>query len=31
VRYRLSELEGQLAVFEHESGGVTLRATLPLE
>jgi hypothetical protein len=31
VRYRLVELDGQLAVFESESGGVTLRATLPFE
>ncbi|MBX0328770.1 hypothetical protein K2Z83_13915 [Oscillochloris sp. ZM17-4] len=31
VRYRLAELEGQLAVFESDSGGVTLRATLPLD
>jgi signal transduction histidine kinase len=31
IRYRLSELDGQLAVFESESGGVTVRATLPLE
>jgi len=31
VRYRLAELDGQLAVFEGESGGVTVRATLPLE
>lgn len=31
VRYRLAELDGQLAVFESESGGVTVRATLPLE
>ncbi|NNJ10087.1 ATP-binding protein [Chloroflexales bacterium ZM16-3] len=31
VRYRLAELDGQLAVFEGESGGVTLRATLPLD
>lgn len=31
VRYRLAELDGQLAVFESESGGVTVRATLPIE
>lgn len=31
VRYRLAELDGQLAVFEREGGGVTVRATLPLE
>lgn len=31
VRYRLAELDGQLAVFEGESGGVTVRATLPLD
>lgn len=31
VRYRLAELDGQLAVFESEDGGVTVRATLPLE
>jgi hypothetical protein len=31
LRYRLSELDGQLAVFESEIGGVTVRATLPLE
>lgn len=31
VRYRLVELDGQLAVFESESGGVTVRATLPFE
>jgi signal transduction histidine kinase len=31
VRYRLAELEGQLAVFEDEDGGVTVRATIPLE
>ncbi|NTU79129.1 MAG: histidine kinase [Chloroflexales bacterium] len=31
IRYRLAELEGQLAVFESESGGVTVCATLPLE
>jgi len=31
LRYRLSELEGHLAVFEQESGGVTVRATLPME
>ncbi|MEI7645144.1 MAG: ATP-binding protein [Chloroflexales bacterium] len=30
MRYRLSELDGQLAVFERESGGVTVRATLPI-
>jgi hypothetical protein len=31
VRYRLAELEGQLTVFEGEDGGVTVRATIPLE
>lgn len=31
VRYRLAELDGQLAVFESEDGGVTVRATLPLD
>jgi glucose-6-phosphate-specific signal transduction histidine kinase len=31
LRYRIAELDGQLAVFESESGGVTVRATLPLE
>lgn len=31
VRYRLVELDGQLAVFESDSGGVTVRATLPFE
>lgn len=31
VRYRLAELDGQLAVFEGEGGGLTLRATVPLE
>ncbi|NTV63260.1 MAG: ATP-binding protein, partial [Oscillochloris sp.] len=31
VRYRLAELDGQFAVFESESGGVTVRATLPFE
>ena len=31
LRYRLSELDGQLGVFESESGGVTVRATLPIE
>jgi hypothetical protein len=30
IRYRLAELDGQLHVSEGESGGVTLRATLPL-
>lgn len=30
VRYRLAELDGQLAVFEGENGGVMVRATLPL-
>lgn len=30
VRYRLAELDGQLAVFEGENGGLTLRATVPL-
>ncbi len=31
VRYRLAELDGQLSVFESEGGGVTVRATLPLD
>ncbi|HMQ29585.1 MAG TPA: histidine kinase [Chloroflexaceae bacterium] len=31
VRYRLAELDGQLVVFESEGGGVTVRASLPLE
>jgi signal transduction histidine kinase len=31
LRYRLSELDGHLAVFESEIGGVTVRATLPME
>jgi hypothetical protein len=31
LRYRLVELDGQLAVFEGESGGLTLRATVPLD
>jgi signal transduction histidine kinase len=31
VRYRLAELDGQLAVFDSEGGGLTLRATLPLD
>jgi hypothetical protein len=31
LRYRLAELDGQLAVFESESGGVTVRATLPID
>jgi glucose-6-phosphate-specific signal transduction histidine kinase len=31
MRYRLAELDGQLDVFEGESGGVTVRGTLPLE
>jgi signal transduction histidine kinase len=31
IRYRLAELDGQLSVFESESGGVTVRATLPIE
>ncbi|NJN16719.1 MAG: ATP-binding protein [Oscillochloris sp.] len=30
VRYRIAELDGQLAVFESENGGVTVRVTLPL-
>jgi hypothetical protein len=31
VRYRLAELDGQLAVFDNEGSGLTLRATLPLD
>jgi hypothetical protein len=31
VRYRLAELDGQLTVFESDGGGVTVRATLPIE
>lgn len=31
VRYRLAELDGQLAVFDGDGGGLTLRATLPLD
>ncbi|MCX7791632.1 MAG: histidine kinase, partial [Chloroflexaceae bacterium] len=31
VRYRLAEFDGRLDVFEGESGGVTVRATLPLD
>lgn len=31
LRYRLAELDGQLAVFEGAEGGVTVRANLPLE
>jgi hypothetical protein len=31
VRYRLAELDGQLDVFEPEDGGLTVRATLPIE
>jgi signal transduction histidine kinase len=29
LRYRLAEFDGQLSVFEGESGGVTVRAMLP--
>jgi hypothetical protein len=31
MHYRLTELDGQLEVFEGQTGGVTVRATLPLE
>ena len=31
MHYRLSELEGQLEVAEGEAGGVTVRASLPLD
>lgn len=31
VRYRLAEFDGSLDVFEGESGGVTVRASLPLD
>ncbi len=31
VRYRLAEFDGNLEVFEGESGGVTVRASLPLD
>lgn len=31
LRYRLAELDGHLDVFESDSGGVTVRATLPLD
>jgi hypothetical protein len=31
LRYRLSELGGRLDVFETEGGGVTVRATMPIE
>lgn len=31
VRYRLAEFDGHLDVFEGEHGGVTVRATLPLD
>lgn len=31
VRYRLAEFDGQLIVVEGEAGGVTVRATLPLD
>lgn len=31
LRYRIAELDGQLAVFEGEKGGLTVRVTLPLE
>ncbi|MFQ3661757.1 MAG: ATP-binding protein [Chloroflexaceae bacterium] len=31
VRYRLAEFDGRLEVFEGESGGVTVRASLPLD
>lgn len=30
LRYRIAELDGQLAVFEGEQGGLTVRVTLPL-
>lgn len=30
IRYRLAEMDGQLNVFEGESGGVTVRGILPL-
>jgi len=31
LRYRVAELDGQLAVFEGERGGLTVRVQLPLE
>lgn len=31
MHYRLAEIDGRLDVFETEGGGVTVRATLPLE
>ncbi|GIV92591.1 MAG: hypothetical protein KatS3mg056_1300 [Chloroflexus sp.] len=31
LRYRITELDGQLAVFEGERGGLIVRVTLPLE
>jgi hypothetical protein len=31
LRYRIAEHDGQLAVFEGESGGLTVQVTLPLE
>ncbi len=31
LRYRVAEFDGQLAVFEGEQGGLTVRVTLPLE
>ncbi len=31
LRYRIAELDGQLAVFEGERGGLTVRVQLPLE
>jgi signal transduction histidine kinase len=31
MHYRLAELGGRLDVFETEGGGVTVRATMPLE
>jgi signal transduction histidine kinase len=31
MRYRLSELDGRLDIFETEGGGVTVRAAVPLE
>ena len=31
MQYRLAEFGGRLDVFETEGGGVTVRATMPLE
>jgi Signal transduction histidine kinase len=31
LRYRVAELDGQLAVFEGERGGLIVRVTLPLD